>query len=158
MIHDNDFKMPLAALLGEAFGALETDSGFFMDNGHDGLLGVLGEVDAGTASAALQPQNATIASHAGHVLHVIDLFLAFEQGEHPRADWETAWQRRKVDAAEWTQLRDDLRARYDDIMARLHARTDWAGQVAGAWMMLLAHVAYHVGEIRQIRTSLTAGA
>ncbi len=154
MIQENDFKMPLAMLLGEAFGALDTNSSFFMDNGQDGLLGVLGEIDAGTASAALRPQNATIASHAAHVLYVMDLFLAHERGEHPDADWKAAWRERAVSDAAWVQLRDDLRARYAEVMRRLNERTDWSGQAAGAWMMLLAHVAYHVGEIRQIRTSL----
>jgi hypothetical protein len=111
MIQENDFKAPLAQLLGEAFGALDTDSGYVMDN-----------------------------------------------GERLRTDWAAAWQQRTVIAAEWTQLRADLRVRYEDVIKRLHARSDWAGQVAGAWMTLLAHVAYHVGEIRQMKTSLTAGA
>ncbi len=154
MIQENDFKAPLTQLLGEAFGALDTDSGYFMDNGRDGLLGVLSEIDANTASAALKPANATIASHTTHVLYLIDLFIAYDNGERPRADWAAAWQQRTVNAAEWAQLRADLRVRYEDIIKRLHARSDWSGQVAGAWMMLLAHVAYHVGEIRQIRTSL----
>ena len=154
MIQDNDFKMPLATLLGEAFGALETDSGFFMDNGQNGLLGVLSEVDAATASAASHPKNATIASHAAHVLYVIDLFLAHEQGEHPRADWEAAWRERAVTDSAWAKLRSDLHARYAEVMRRLDRRTDWSGQAAGAWMMLLAHVSYHVGEIRQMRTAL----
>lgn len=158
MIQENDFKIPLTQLLGEAFGALETDSGFFMDNGQDGLLGVLSEVDAATASAARRPEHATIASHGAHVLYLIDLFIAYDNGERPSTDWAAAWRRRTVNAAEWTQLRADLRTRYEDIIKRLQARTDWAGQIAGAWMMLLAHVAYHVGEIRQIKTSLTAGA
>jgi uncharacterized damage-inducible protein DinB len=154
MIQENDFKMPLATLLGEAFGALDTDSGFFMDNGQDGLLGVLSDIESDTASASLRPQNATIASHSAHVLYVIDLFLAHEQGEHPRADWEAAWRVRATTDAAWAQLRVDLRARYAEVMRRLNERTDWSGRAAGSWMMLLAHVAYHVGEIRQIRTSL----
>ncbi len=158
MIQENDFKAPLAQLLGEAFGALDTDSGYFMDNGSDGLLGVLSQIDAALASAARQPEHATIASHSAHVLYLIDLFIAYDNGERPRADWAAAWQQRTVTAAEWAQLRADLRARYEDIIQRLHARSDWAGQVAGAWMMLLAHVAYHVGEIRQMKTSLTADA
>lgn len=154
MIQESDFKAPLAQLLGEAFGALDTDSGYFMDYGSDGLLGVLGQIDAALASTALRPEDATIASHSAHVLYLIDLFIAYDNGERPRADWTAAWQQRTVSAVEWVQLRGDLRLRYEDIIKRLHARSDWAGQVAGAWMMLLAHVAYHVGQIRQIKTLL----
>jgi len=49
-----------------------------------------------------------------------------------------------------------LQIAYDTIVARLQVRETWPDEAVGASMMLLAHCAYHVGEIKQRLTWLGA--
>lgn len=148
------FKNPLLMLLTEAFGVSDAANGYFLDDGHAGLLGTLDDLSAATASARLRPVNATIAAHTNHVLFLLDLFMAYERGEQPSADWEGSWQVQVVDAAAWDALRANVRARYGEVTGKLQARTDWPEPAVSSAIMLLAHVAYHTGEIKQIITSL----
>ncbi len=151
-----DFKNPLLMLLAEGFGVSDSPNGFFLDDGQSGLLGTLDKLDAATASARRRPANATIAAHANHVLFLLDLFLAYERGEQPSADWEGSWKVQVVDAAGWDTLRANLRARYAGVVGRLRAREDWPEPAVAAAIMLLAHASYHTGEIKQLLTSLAA--
>jgi len=54
-----------------------------------------------------------------------------------------------VDDAQWQALQHELQAGYTTLVARLRARETWPDEALGAAMLLLAHCAYHVGEIRQ---------
>ena len=59
-----------------------------------------------------------------------------------------------MDPAAWDNLRGSVQARYDTVISLIQTRTEWPEpSVAGA-LVLLAHVAYHLGEIKQILTSL----
>lgn len=155
MIKTDDFTKWMGQLLAETFGVSEASGGFFLDTGRSGLLGTLAPLSAAQASAALKPENATIASHSAHVLFLLDLFEAYEQGQRPEPDWEASWKIRTVDDAAWAKLRTDLLAAYTTVVARVRARQAWEEQPLAATLTLLAHCAYHVGEIRQILTSMT---
>jgi hypothetical protein len=149
MIPVTDFTKSFFTLLAEIFGVTDAPHGYILDNGQTGMLGTIDKLSAEVASAAPTPEHATIASHTAHVLFIVQLFAAFERGEHPAADWEGSWSTRVVDDAAWQALRQDLRAAYAGVVARLQVREEWPEPAIGAMMMLLAHCAYHVGEIRQ---------
>jgi len=155
MIRTEDFTKWLSLLLAETFGLSEAPSGFFLDTGQSGLLGTINLISAEAVSTALKPENATIASHCAHVLFLLRLFDAYEQGQRPEPDWEESWKTRVVDEAAWRTLRAELQAAYDTALAQLRARTAWDEPPLAASLMLLAHCAYHVGEIRQLLTSIT---
>lgn len=154
MIDIDAFKRSLTTLLAEAFGVTDNPHGFFLDDGQAGLLGTIDKVDMITANAALRPANETIASHSGHLLCLLQYFVAFEQGQPPKMDWPGSWRFRNLDAAAWATLRADLRNNYNTLSALIQARAEWPEPAVSACMMLLAHVSYHVGEIKQILTSL----
>ncbi len=154
MIKGEVFQQSLLTLLPEVFGVTGAPHGYILDNGQSGLLGTLGQVDAATASARLRPGNETVASHTNHVLFIVNLHNAFERGEHPQADWAGSWTNQEVDEAAWDRLRADLRAAYTTVMSRLEQRQEWPADGVGAYVMLVAHCAYHLGEIKQILTSL----
>lgn len=156
MINTDMFKRSLGGLLAEAFGVSEAEHGFFLDSGGSGLLGMIDALSAETVSATARPEDETIASHCGHMLYVLQLFDAYEQGQMPTPDWKESWKTRGVDEAAWAKLRSDLRAGYDKAMAQLQARDEWPEPAVGAWMMLLAHVSYHVGVIDKLRTTVGA--
>ena len=149
MIPTGEFKSWFLLLLAEIFGVADTPDGRILETGRSGLMGTIDALSAEVASAAPAPDQAAIASHCGHVLFLIEYFAGYERGETPEADWEGSWAIRTVDDAAWLALRQELRTTYDTLMERLKAREEWLEAAVAASMMLLAHCAYHVGEIRQ---------
>ena len=149
MIPTPEFTKWFFILLAETFGVADTPDGYILDTGQSGLLGTINTLSAEVASAAPTPDQATIASHCGHVLFLLQYFAAYERGETPAPDWEGSWTTRVVDDGAWQALRDELRTTYDGLTARLRMREIWPEAAVAASLMLLAHCAYHVGEIRQ---------
>lgn len=149
MIETATFTRPFLALLAETFGVGDASAGYILDTGQSGLIGTINTLSAAVASAAHTPDEATIAAHCGHILFLLRFFAAHERGETPEPDWPASWSTRVVDDAEWLALRHELQSTYDALVARLQARAIWPDEAVGAAMMLLAHCAYHVGEIRQ---------
>ena len=149
MIQTADFTKWFYILMAEAFGVAETTDAYFLDSSQSGLLGTVHTLSAEVASAGRTPEQSTIASHCAHVLFILRLFDAYEQGQTPEVDWEGSWSTRIVDDAAWRALRGEVQAAYDSVMARLQARDTWPEPAVAASMTLLAHCAYHVGEIRQ---------
>ena len=149
MIQTADFTKWLRILLAETFGVADTPEAYFLDSGQSGLIGTIATLSAEVASAAPTPEQGTIASHCGHVLFLLRLFDAYEQGQTPTPDWEGSWSIRSVDEAAWRALRDELQAAYSAVVADLQANDTWPEPRIAAAMTLVAHCAYHVGEIRQ---------
>ena len=149
MIPTAQFTNWLFLLLAEIFGVADTPDGRILDTGQSGLLGTINALSAEVASAAPMKDQATIASHCGHVLFLLQYFAAYERGETPDADWEGSWAIRTIDDAAWLALRQELQTTYDNLIERLKVRDAWPEAAIAASMMLLAHCAYHVGEIRQ---------
>lgn len=149
MLPTTAFTQAFFPLFAEAFGVSEAPNGYFLDSGQSGLLGTIAAISAEVASAARTPEDATIAAHCGHIRFLLAFFAAHERGETPAPDWPGSWATRSVDDAQWHALRQELRTSYTALVARLQARETWPDEAVGAAMMLLAHCAYHVGEIRQ---------
>ena len=53
-------------------------------------------------------------------------------------------------AAEWDELKGQLRASYESVRALVRNTEDWAGEnELGGALAIVVHTAYHLGEIRQ---------
>src|SRR5262245_15023483 len=154
MIKAEDFTKPLTSLLAEAFGVLDSSDAFFLDSGQDGLLGTIDGLSAVRASTPLKADLATVASHCAHVLYLLQLFDAYEQGQFPQPDWPGSWRTRIVDEAAWKALRADLKAAYRAVTGRLNESEAWPEPRVAASMMLLAHCSYHVGQVRMLLTAI----
>jgi hypothetical protein len=111
-------------------------------------------VSAATASARLAPGEPTIAAHCGHILFLLSFYYGHELGQNPTADWEGSWARPVVDEPAWNALRGQLQATYDKVVARFTPDSAWPEPRVGAAILLLAHCAFHVGQIRQLLTAL----
>ena len=74
-------------------------------------------------------------------------------GEQP-LDWPASWQVQRVGAAEWEALRSQLRLEYDELRASLNTLPAWSDAAVADSLAIVAHTAYHLGAIRQIRRSL----
>ena len=155
MIKTEEFKKWLVILLAETFGVSDSPHGFMLDDGKAGLLGTINGINAATASSTLKPDRETIASHCGHILFLLRLYDAYEQGQRPEHDWVGSWATHEVDDAAWDTLRTDVQTAYEAVIQHIHARDEWIEPPLSASMILLAHCAYHVGEIKQLLTSLS---
>ncbi len=116
------------------------------------LLGLLDELSAEQASAQPIPGRSSIAGHVNHLRFSLGLLNRWAEGENPYADadWAGSWNIQSVTEAEWQQLRNALR---DEVNAWIEAlqvprpldEMSLTGVIASA-----AHVAYHVGAVRQL--------
>jgi hypothetical protein len=147
----------LPALLSELVnGSPDPSVGTFMLNrGDPGLLHALDQISAQSASTT-KTGGATIAAHTDHIRYGLELLNRWAGGESSpwkTADWTASWRKQTVTDDEWRRLRADLR-READTRQRHHGTlgglSDTAKKrVAGS----VAHLAYHLGAIRQIDTA-----
>jgi hypothetical protein len=143
----------LARLFAELVeGATASGGPFILNSGDAGLLRSLDKLTAADASRSVH-DGATIAAHVQHVRYGLSLMNRWAaQGGNPFADatWDAAWKVTSVDARTWQEIRDGLRdeaRRWHDVLKtpRDVTETELCG-MAGS----IAHLAYHVGAIRQI--------
>ena len=143
----------LARLFGELVdGPPRAGEAFILNTGDAGLLRSLDKLAAADASRSTN-DGATIAAHAQHVRYGLSLMNRWAaEGGNPFADatWDEAWKVSTVDAPAWQEIRDGLRdetRRWLDVLKtpRKVADIEFTGMVAS-----IAHLAYHLGAIRQI--------
>ncbi len=131
-------------------GAPET--GAYMLNGGDpGLLRSLERLSASAASAP-GASGSSVAAHVEHLRYGLSLLNRWAAGENPfsDADWSASWRRDVVTDAEWERLRRSLGEETHRWIETLGAPRE-VGQVELDGMIgSIAHIAYHLGAIRQL--------
>ena len=138
----------LLFILEETF---ENVHGVFLDGGTS-LLETLAGITAEQASIPVGGRCATIAAQVTHVcfyLDVLDRFL--KTGQNERVDWGEVWRTvGAVTPAEWAALQQRVRQTYQRTQETIRAYPHWdAPQAIAGAVGMLAHCAYHLGEIRQ---------
>jgi hypothetical protein len=127
-----------------------------LNSGDLGMLRSLDKLAAADASGSVN-DGATIAAHAQHVRYGLSLMNRWaDQGGNPFADatWDEAWRIATVDEGEWSEIRTGLRdeaRRWLEVLRspREVGEIELSGMIAS-----VAHLAYHLGAIRQISTRL----
>ena len=141
-----DFRAALLEVLDEAFDNVH---GSFLDKG-DSLFETLAGISAAEASQPLGPRSGNIAAKVNHIRFYLDAIAAnAAAGEWIPADWESSWRVGTVDDAEWQSLIDRLRATYEGLKAFVRTNEMWNEQFVAGAFGIVAHTAYHLGEIRQ---------
>ena len=148
---------PVASLLSSLFselvdGVRVKGAAFILNSGDVGLLRSLDTLAAAEASRSVNG-GATIAAHAQHVRYGLSLMNRWAaEGGNPFADatWDEAWKVSAVDDAAWLEIRDGLRheaTRWEQALASPRDASDveLSGMIGS-----IAHLAYHLGAIRQI--------
>src|SRR5436190_17807538 len=137
-------------------GAHEPNGAFMLNSGDIGLLRSLDALSAVAASRSVN-DGATIAAHAQHVRYGLSLMNRWaREGGNPFADakWDEAWKISDVDDAGWDEIRTGLRHEAGRWLAALGEPRD-ANKVELSGMIgSIAHLAYHIGAIRQIDKSV----
>lgn len=152
---NNFINRALVELLNETF---EKSHGIYLDSATG--TSIFETLDTISAEEASQPSKggcATIAAHVEHMTYYIDILLRFIQGERPETDWADIWERvSSVTEEEWTASQTALREAYAQLrqVAKDFVWED-ERQVAGA-IGMVAHNAYHLGEIRQMLCAIQA--
>jgi hypothetical protein len=142
----------LGTVLREILDGSEPDGGLLLNRGDDGLLRSLDRLSAEDASALSSPGAASIAAHVDHLRYGLGLMNRWSQGESPfeDADWTASWRRNRVSGDEWERLRAGLRTEAAELQSAL-GRLTRAGETKLTGVIAsVAHLAYHLGAIRQI--------
>ena len=152
-MHTAEFTTVLAQLFAELVdGAGSGGGAFILNSGDAGLLRSLDRLSASDASSSA-PGGATIAAHAQHVRYGLSLMNEWAtHGGNPFADakWDEAWAITSVDDTQWEEIRTGLRAEAHRWVTTLQAPRDVQGVELTGMIASIAHLAYHLGAIRQI--------
>ena len=133
-------------------GTSDRGNAFILNTGDVGLLRSLEKLSAADASTSAN-DGATIAAHAQHVRYGLSLMNRWaREGGNPFADakWDEAWKVSAVDAAGWDEIRTGLRDETERWLEMLHTPRECSGIELTGMVSSVAHLAYHLGAIRQI--------
>jgi hypothetical protein len=152
LMESTDPAVALGRLFSELVDGVTGSTGFALNTGDVGLLKSLDKLSAADASRSTNG-GATIAAHAQHLHYGLSLMNQWAaEGGNPFADakWDAAWKTSAVDETAWADIRRGLRdAAHRWLVALRVPRTvtdvEFTGVIAS-----VAHLAYHLGAIRQI--------
>ena len=138
----------MLAVLQEAFEGPPNPWSYFIDKGNDaGLYRTLARLSAEQASRPVG--GSSIAAHAHHVNFGLLATAAWVQGDRTPRNWPESWNVSKVDDVAWIQEQEQLRAGYDELRRAIEKHAADSLEAMGGALAGLAHVAYHLGAIRQ---------
>ena len=151
--HDTVFQRALSKLLTEIFDGPPAKEAYLLNPGDPGLLRQLESIDARAASLRPMPGKTTVAAHVDHVHYGFTLMNRWAaEGGNPFADakWDEAWKTRGVDEPAWDEIRGGFRDEARRWLEVLRAPRDVTGIELNGMVASIAHLAYHLGAIRQI--------
>jgi hypothetical protein len=145
------FANCLATIFSELVQGAAKSGGYVLNSGDEGLLRSLDNLSSGDASA-ITPTGSSIAAHVDHLRYGLSLMNRWSRGDNPfrDADWAASWRKTAVSDAQWRQLRADLRTEALSWLEVLQTPRQVDEQELNGIVGSIAHLAYHLGAIRQI--------
>jgi len=127
------------------------EAAYILNRGDIGLLRSLDTLTASDASAGVHG-GATIAAHVDHLRYGLSLMNRWSAGENPfdTADWAASWRITTVSDADWQRSKLSLRAEVHRWLEALGTPRDATPTELTGMVASIAHLAYHLGAIRQI--------
>ena len=153
----NDLHTSLSLLFAELINGPSSDDAYMLNRGDPGLLRSLDALSAEAASKPSAPGAASIAAHVDHVCYGLDLMNRWSDGEADPwsgADWAASWRRITVTDSEWAALRERLRQSTGRWQRSLQTPRRMSALELNGVIASIAHLAYHLGAIRQIDRSI----
>ena len=141
----------LRGLLRELIEGPPGQAAYVVNPGDRGLLGSLAKLSAADASARPGGRS-SVAAHVDHVRFGFALLNRWFRGENPfaDADYAASWTRQQVTEDEWRQRRDELEREARAWVAAFEEPREWNEVTLNGAISSVAHLAYHLGAIRQV--------
>ena len=142
------FARALLTLLDETFNNVH---GYYLDR-NTSLFETLSTISAAEASIPVGGQCATLAAQVKHIAFYLEVVEnSVRDPQYPPADWNEIWNTViEVTPQQWQIFQDELRTQYDRIVSLVESTPSWTDEsVLGGAIAVVAHTAYHLGEIRQ---------
>jgi hypothetical protein len=152
-IQSEHFTKALFTLLDETFDNVH---GYYLDK-NTSLFETLASITADEASIPVGGKCATLAAQVKHIAFYLDVIeKSVRDPNYPKADWGEIWRTvNRVTPDEWKSIQDELRANYNNIKNLIESAPAWQGEAEiGGAIAIIAHTAYHLGEIRQALCSI----
>jgi len=147
----------LALLFAELTDGPFPEAAYMLNRGDPGLLRSLDGLSAAAASRPPAPEAAPIAAHVDHVCYGLELMNRWSDGEADpwsSADWTASWRRTTVNDSEWAALRERFRTAARRWHHALETPREMSTLELNGVIASIAHLAYHLGAIRQIDRSI----
>lgn len=144
----NDAVDQLLAVLREAFEGSDQGWTYFTDSGRD--KAIFGSLEGLSAEEASRLWGGTsVAAHANHVLFSMEASSAWVSGDRSPRNWPESWSVSTVEDAEWRRMQEQIRERYQTLRKTIESSATGDEEAFGAAVGAVAHMAYHLGAIRQ---------
>ena len=121
------------------------------------MFETLAGITADEASIPVGGKCATLAAQVKHVTFYLDVFeKTVRDPDYPQVVWCEIWRTvNRVNPEEWLAIQSDLRSHYDRILTLVKSAPSWPSEAEiGSAIAIIAHTAYHLGEIRQALCTL----
>lgn len=150
-MHTRDLGNTLPTLLAELIEGAPLTGAYMTNRGDPGLLRSLDKLSA-TAASKLTGNGSSIAAHVDHLRYGLSLMNRWAAGEKPfdDADWNVSWRKTRVSAVEWRKLRDQIANEAHRWLDAVRTPREIDESDLNSVVGSIAHLAYHVGAIRQI--------
>ena len=154
-MNTRDVAGTLATLFAELIEGAPASGAYMLNAGDEGLFRALDRLPAAAASMPT-PTGSSIAAHVDHVRYGLSLMNRWSAGDNPfdDADWNASWKSTTVSDDEWQTLRADFRDEASRWLTALRAPRDVQEFELNGMVGSIAHLAYHLGAIRRINSSL----
>jgi hypothetical protein len=104
-----------------------------------------------TAEQASRPVEgrATVAAHVRHMCFHLRVASEWIAGDHSQRDWKASFEPQTVTPEEWERLATDLEAARQEYLRIMRSLPEDRFLSDGGPTGVVAHLAYHLGAIRQ---------
>ena len=157
-MNTRDLGNTLPTLFAELIDGAPQSEAYLLNGGDVGLLRSLDKLSA-IAASALTPNGSSIAAQVDHLRYGLSLMNRWSAGENPfdganwSAEWSASWRKTRVSAVQWKQLREALADEAHRWLESLKKPRELDQSELNTVVGSVAHLAYHVGAIRQIDLS-----
>jgi hypothetical protein len=136
-------------LLRETFeGGLPGQGTVYLDHS-SGIRNTLAGITAEQASRRLEG-HPSIAAHARHMNFHLRATVGWIQGDSRSLDWPGSFEPQTVTAEEWAKIQRDFEDSRMELLRVLAGLSPEKFVEVGAGIGVIAHLAYHLGAIRQL--------
>ena len=153
----NILHRSLETLFRELIDGPDPNAAWMLNRADAGLLRSLDKLTASAASTSPAAGGASIAAHVYHLRYGLSLMNRWSQGEDDpwsTADWTTSWNRSVVNDEEWAALQQQFGIEGRSWLETLGTPRDYTEARLTDVISSVAHLAYHLGAIRQIDRSI----